>query len=169
MGMKERYEFDEAELLSAFAVGVPGKRTFFLAIGEKNRWLRVWLEKEELAALALGIEQLLFTLSEQNINIQNEAEDNPLPDEIPSGLPAAELEVLRMTLGFDHGRAKIEVTAQPSGSQESDPSEAICRTTIAQLKRLRRRAKEICAAGRPLCPLCSGPIDPTGHFCPRLN
>jgi uncharacterized repeat protein (TIGR03847 family) len=24
-------------------------------------------------------------------------------------------------------------------------------------------------AGRPLCPLCGGPLDPQGHDCPRTN
>ncbi len=24
-------------------------------------------------------------------------------------------------------------------------------------------------AGRPLCPLCGGPLDPKGHDCPRTN
>ncbi|MGH9011673.1 MAG: DUF3090 family protein [Acidimicrobiia bacterium] len=23
--------------------------------------------------------------------------------------------------------------------------------------------------GRPPCPLCGGPLDPSGHICPRLN
>ncbi|MGB6836081.1 MAG: DUF3090 family protein, partial [Dehalococcoidia bacterium] len=25
------------------------------------------------------------------------------------------------------------------------------------------------AAGRPICPLCDGSIDPEGHVCPRSN
>lgn len=169
MGTKEHYEFDEVELLSAFAVGVPGKRTFFLAAGEKNNWLRVWVEKEHLEALTLGIERLLFALSQENISYPQEAEGQPLPDDTPSQLPSAELELIQMTLGYDQDRATIEILAQPLGSQEEDASEAFCRTTIAQLKKLRRQVKDLIAAGRPLCPLCSGPIDPEGHVCPRLN
>lgn len=169
MGKKEPYEFDEVELLSAFAVGVPGKRTFFLVLGEKNNWLRIWLEKEHLEALALGIEQLLFTLSQEHISFPQEAEGPPLPDDIPLGLPSAELEIIHMTLGYGQGRATAELLVQRSGSQEQNPSEVYCQATIAQLKKLRRQAKSICAAGRPLCPLCSGPIDPSGHICPKLN
>ena len=30
-------------------------------------------------------------------------------------------------------------------------------------------ALRVCAAGRPLCPLCGGPMDPNGHPCPRTN
>jgi uncharacterized repeat protein (TIGR03847 family) len=31
------------------------------------------------------------------------------------------------------------------------------------------RARRVVAAGRPSCPLCSLPLDPTGHVCPRQN
>ena len=29
--------------------------------------------------------------------------------------------------------------------------------------------EEVVAAGRPTCMWCSGPIDPDGHPCPRMN
>jgi uncharacterized repeat protein (TIGR03847 family) len=169
LGAKEHYEFDEVELLSPFAVGAPGKRTFFLALGQKDNWLLIWLEKEHLEALALGIEQLLFTLSRERVTFPKESEGSPLSDEVPEGLPSAELEIVQMTLGYKQERATIDLLVQRSGSQEQNPSEVLCRATVAQLKNLRRRARNIWAAGRPLCKLCGGPIDPTGHICPRLN
>jgi uncharacterized repeat protein (TIGR03847 family) len=169
MGTKEGWEFKEVELLSPFAVGVPGKRTFFLGIGKKNNWLRVWLEKEHLQALALGIEQLLFALSEEKISFPDEAEAPPSSGDVPSGLPSAELDLIQVTLGYDKGKALIDLLVQRSGAQEPNPLEIYCLATIAQLKKLRRRVKDICAAGRPLCPICGGPIDPTGHICPKQN
>jgi uncharacterized repeat protein (TIGR03847 family) len=32
-----------------------------------------------------------------------------------------------------------------------------------------RRARALVSAGRPPCPFCGGPLDPTGHVCPRAN
>jgi uncharacterized repeat protein (TIGR03847 family) len=32
-----------------------------------------------------------------------------------------------------------------------------------------RRAFEVVQAGRPACPLCGNPLEPTGHLCPRRN
>jgi uncharacterized repeat protein (TIGR03847 family) len=168
MGTEERFEYDEVTLLSPFAVGVPGKRTFFLGLGEKSNWLRVWLEKEHLEALALGIEQLFLTLSQEKVHIPKEA-DVPLSDETPSGLPSAELDIVQMTLGYDRGKATIELSVQRSGSREKNESEVLCRATPAQLKKLGSQARKVCAAGRPLCPRCGGPIDPTGHVCPEQN
>jgi hypothetical protein len=31
------------------------------------------------------------------------------------------------------------------------------------------RAQELMRGGRPICPMCSGAIDPDGHACPRSN
>ncbi len=169
MGKEESFEFDEVELLSAVAVGVPGKRTFFLIMGKKNNWLRIWVEKEHLQALALGIEQLLFNLEQEHIPLPQESDEELPPNEIPSGLPTAELEIVQMTLGYKEERAIIELVVQRSGSQEDNPAEVYCQATISQLKGLRRQVKEVLAAGRPLCPLCKGPIDPEGHACPKLN
>jgi uncharacterized repeat protein (TIGR03847 family) len=169
MGTKEHFHFDEVTLLSAFAVGAPGKRTFFLALGEKNNWLRIWLEKEHLKALAIAIEQLILTLSQEEINLPKEKEAHPLPDDVPSGLPSAELDVVEMTLGYDQGKATIELSVQRSGSREKDPADVYCKVTLARLKTFGNQAAKICAAGRPLCAICGGPIDPTGHVCPEQN
>ncbi|MEE8414434.1 MAG: DUF3090 family protein, partial [Dehalococcoidales bacterium] len=66
--MEKRYELDEVNLLSVFTMGEPGKRTFFLIMGQKEDWVRVWLEKEQLDALGLAIDQFLFTLSREHAN-----------------------------------------------------------------------------------------------------
>jgi uncharacterized repeat protein (TIGR03847 family) len=169
MGTEERYELDEVTLLSAFAVGAPGKRTFFLAIGDKNKWLRVWLEKEHLKALAMGIDQLLSTLSQEGIRFRKDTKAPPISDDTPSDLPSAELDIAEIALGYEKGKATIELLVQRSGAQEQKPAEVYCRATSAQLKMLGSQATSICAAGRPLCPECGGPIDPTGHVCPARN
>jgi uncharacterized repeat protein (TIGR03847 family) len=31
------------------------------------------------------------------------------------------------------------------------------------------RAQAVVAAGRPPCPFCGGPLDASGHVCPRAN
>jgi uncharacterized repeat protein (TIGR03847 family) len=167
--MEERYEFDEVTLLSAFAVGVPGKRTFFLVMGEKKDWVRVWLEKEQLEVLALGIDQLLFTLSQEHIRLPQEAEGPPLSDDIPSGLPSAELEIVQIALGYEQEKATIELLVHGLGPLEQHQSEVYCHVTLAQLKKLGSQATSVCAAGRPRCALCGGPIDQTGHICPKNN
>jgi len=169
VGIEERYEFSEATLLSAFTMGAPGKRTFFLLIGQKEKWVRVWLEKYLLETLALAIDQFLFNLSQEHINLGRGAEGRTLSDDVPSGLPSAELEIDQIALGFDHQRVTLNLIVHALGPQRAVPIELYCGVTLSQLKKLGAQAKSICAAGRPLCPLCGGPIDPAGHICPGSN
>jgi uncharacterized repeat protein (TIGR03847 family) len=169
MEKEEPCQYDDVTLLSPFAVGAPGKRTFFLAMGEKNKWSRIWLEKEHLQALALAIEKLLSLLSEEKIALPPEDEAASLPVDMPVGLPAAELDIVQISLGFDEGKAKIEFTVQRSGSHEQKETEVCVTATLEQLRKLGSQATRVCAAGRPICEICGGPIDPTGHVCPEQN
>jgi uncharacterized repeat protein (TIGR03847 family) len=41
--------------------------------------------------------------------------------------------------------------------------------TAAQARAMATRGSAAVEAGRPPCPLCGGPLDPSGHVCPRLN
>jgi uncharacterized repeat protein (TIGR03847 family) len=41
--------------------------------------------------------------------------------------------------------------------------------TAAQARAMASRGRAAVEQGRPPCPLCGGPLDPSGHVCPRLN
>jgi uncharacterized repeat protein (TIGR03847 family) len=41
--------------------------------------------------------------------------------------------------------------------------------SLAAARDFAKHAELVVAAGRPPCPLCSNPLDPEGHICPRLN
>ena len=41
--------------------------------------------------------------------------------------------------------------------------------TAAQARAMATRGSAAVERGRPPCPLCGGPLDPSGHNCPRLN
>ena len=168
--MEKRYEFDKADLLSAFAVGVPGHRTFFLALGQQQKWVRAWLEKDQLAALSAAIEQFLFTLGQEQPGILRGVEQVPVSNIRPRTLPAAELDIGEMTLGFDGGKAILDFTARVSGQETEEQIEISCQVALARLKKLGEQAAEVCVAGRPRCILCGNPIEPSGHHvCPAYN
>jgi uncharacterized repeat protein (TIGR03847 family) len=169
VGMDERYELDEITQLTAVAVGVPGKRTFFLILGEKGAWVRAWLEKELLEALALATDQLLASLAQEHLYVPSEAGKGTVTDDVPAGLPSFEVEIDQITLGYEQERATLSLSVHPAGPQMLDFSELRCRFTLPQLKQLGIQARKICTAGRPRCTLCGGPIDPEGHICPRSN
>jgi uncharacterized repeat protein (TIGR03847 family) len=51
------------------------------------------------------------------------------------------------------------------------PEGAVARVRIthAQAAAFVARARGLMQGGRPICPMCQGPIDPAGHACPRAN
>ena len=41
--------------------------------------------------------------------------------------------------------------------------------TREQMKAMSQHAQQVVSKGRKICGNCMRPIDPTGHFCPRMN
>jgi uncharacterized repeat protein (TIGR03847 family) len=167
--MEARYEFGDVTTLSAVTVGEPGKRTFFLAVGQQGKWLRVWLEKEQLQALAMAIRQLLFAISQDAARPSPPAAVTAPSGDAPSGLPSAELEIVEMSLGYNGDKATMNLSAHGMGPRKAAQTVLECRMTLSQLRELGRQADAACAAGRPRCIVCGGPIDPSGHVCPGSN
>jgi hypothetical protein len=52
---------------------------------------------------------------------------------------------------------------------EDGPDLLRVRITAEAARGFVMRATRVVAAGRPPCPLCGAPLDPTGHICPRRN
>ena len=167
--MEEHYEFNEPNLVSAIAVGVPGKRTFFLVIGEKEKWIRLWLEKEQLEALAIAVNKYLVTLFQELGQFSGEPSTQSSGDDLPVGLPSGEFEIDQIGIGFDREKVVFEFLVHALGPQNVDGIIVNCWIDPGKARRLGNQAREVCAAGRPRCKLCGRPIDPTGHDCPMQN
>jgi uncharacterized repeat protein (TIGR03847 family) len=82
----------------------------------------------------------------------------------------------QLSLSYDEERDRVLVIATEFLADEeedplelADPLEVRMSVTRAQLRVLARHGAEVVARGRPLCPLCGNPLDPTGHICPALN
>ncbi len=170
MENEQRYEFNDLTYLSAVAVGVPGQRTFFLIVANDKEWVRVWLEKEVLEALTVAIERLTEALTLEKLYDPDTApEEGPAAGEAPVGLPASEVEVEQISLGYDAGKAILDLVVHPSGPRPLDWTELYCHLGLGMLQDFGVQASEVCAAGRPRCPLCGLPMDPGGHICPESN
>jgi uncharacterized repeat protein (TIGR03847 family) len=82
----------------------------------------------------------------------------------------------QLSLSYDAERDRVVVVATQlqAGEEEDpvelpDPLEVRLFVTRPQLRVLARQGSEVVARGRPLCPLCGNPLDPTGHICPAMN
>lgn len=162
---EERITFNQVTELLAGSRGEPGKRTFFFLAGDHERWARVWLEKEQLRVLSDGIEELLATLPPPT----RSAEPGRLSPTEPRGEPYADFRGGRLGLGHDADRDMVVLMVEDGDPAASRPVNLRFRATRAQMKALADRIVEVCAAGRPVCPLCGVPMDPAGHACLRSN
>ena len=160
--------------LEAEAIGEPGQRTFRLRVSSGEHTASLWLEKEQLQALALALMRLLVQMGQPEYIPAAGTVANPLspfPEE-----PSLDLKVGRLGLGLDQTEGNIVLFAYETEEgedepEESDEAEAVlaCRAAPAQCRDLVAMIEGIIAAGRPLCRLCLAPIDPEGHVCARSN
>ena len=172
----EIIELDDVDGLGAGAVGEPGQRAFYIqARGDSGR-LTVLVEKEQVALLAAEAVAFLDKI----------ADDYPeLPFDIPSTQsvlrePTVPLFRARLIgLGFDPERELVllELRERAEDDEEEvveideDDDGYVARiyATRAQVRAMAARGIEAVAGGRPPCPLCEQPMDPSGHRCPRWN
>lgn len=163
----QRYEFDHVEHLGVASRGKPGERTFYVFASEGYTWARFWMEKEELQMLGVAIEEVLESFPGEEAIAPTLAEQTDEPPEPPS----IELKVTRLALAFDESSGRVGLLVFETAEEEDDetPPSVTCWASRAQVEQLSERIQEVVAAGRPVCRLCGGPIDPEGHVCPRLN
>lgn len=170
---KREYDLGVLLGLEAEALGVPGQRTFRINAHGRNGAARLWLEKEQLQQLAATIEQLLVEVAQAR-GFTSGGPSVPFP-----GTLTAEFHVGRITLGYDQDADLVtmivfeivpleEETAEPGGS-ESDGDQVRFQIGRELAQTFSRQALDVCAAGRPRCPLCGTPLDGPTHFCPRSN
>ena len=187
---RQVFLYDPPDRFVAGTVGLPGRRTFFLQATSGPRVTSVALEKTQVAALAERMDELLDEV------VRRTGGSAPVPavapsevsDTAPLDAPVEEeFRVGTMALAWDgsHERMVIEAQALVELVGEDEDLEAAeeellqddengppllrVMLTGAQARSFAKRALDVVSAGRPPCPLCSLPLDPEGHVCPRQN
>jgi uncharacterized repeat protein (TIGR03847 family) len=178
--------FDPPERFVVGTVGEPGQRTFFLQARAGTRLTSVALEKEQVAALAERVDEMLDEI------VRTSAGDSPVPAVSPVELDDSdpleqpieeEFRVGTMTLAWDNAAEQVvldiystESSADDAeqGGGEEDPEDDAAEVlevhlSAASARAFAKRAGSVLAAGRPSCPFCGNPLDPQGHICPRAN
>jgi len=180
--------FDPPERFVAGTVGEPGERTFFLQAREGARVVSVALEKQQVAALAERVDELLDEVMAEahTESVIPAVAPIGLADEDPLDLPIAEeFRAGTMTLSWDPQAERVVIEVFPVGEElvgltdeaedpipieEPEPSEVfVVRIEAGYARAFVQRAARVVGAGRPDCPFCGQPIDPDGHLCVRAN
>ena len=171
--MARQYIYESPDLFSAGAVGEPGARAFYLQAADGAARTSVALEKVQVAALAERLVELLVTMHGVVPAVDVEDPSESATDEPPAEHPSAHaFRVGAMTLAWDAEREEVVIQVRPAVDDEVTEDETDADLLHVRLRPDRalafaRRASALVAAGRPSCPFCGEPIEPTGHFCAR--
>lgn len=172
--MSASFEFSEPTKVTVGTVGEPGQRTFYLQAREADRLMTLKVEKQQVAALAELLTELLSDL--------------PVPEDPPTGQHLeleepvlAEWAVGTLQLAYDASADRVVLIAEEIGApseeggdplgDDAPPAGAVARLAVTrdQALGLVRRGQELVSSGRASCPLCGYPMDPAGHSCPKTN
>lgn len=177
--------FDWPDRFVVGTVGEPGARTFYLQARSGKRSASVAVEKQQSAALADRIDEVLDELMAEDGNpfsvpamaphelFDHEPLDVPVEEEFRAGA---------LGLGWDPSTAQIVIEAfsvtqealdalATSGEVEIEveiepPEALIVRIPVGAARAFAKRTRDVVKSGRPLCPLCGEPMDfGADHVC----
>lgn len=180
------HSFDPPERFIAGTVGPPGQRTFFLQARSGTRVTSVALEKQQVTVLAERIDELLDEVMRSGDGDSTVPAVAPVAMEDKQPLEQPIVEEFRagtMTLSWDSADERVVVEVFPFTEEavitpdqpeeeinEPEPEEVfLVRLEPGAARAFTKRAQSVVEAGRSPCPFCGGPIDPSGHLCPRAN
>ncbi|WP_370893099.1 DUF3090 domain-containing protein [Janibacter sp. GXQ6167] len=166
-------EFDPPDRFVVGTVGEPGDRTFFIQASDQHRRVQVSIEKVHAKVLAERIGAMLDQVAQAEAGIAAAVAEI---DNAPLDTPVEEdYRVLALSLAWDDERHVVVIECHDHDPDELDADDAPGAHTLrvvlrpAQARAFAQRSETVVQAGRPACPFCGGPLDPTGHICPRAN
>lgn len=158
--MSEGYDLSAPERITVGTVGPVGERLFLLQCRQGPVLLTLKIEKQQVATVADYLARV----------VRDEQRPGHLPDDLELEEPADPAWVVG-TIGVSFDEADDRVILVIEERVVDEETGAIARLSISreQAAAFAIRATSLVESGRPPCPLCGSPLDPSGHECPRTN
>jgi uncharacterized repeat protein (TIGR03847 family) len=150
------------------AVGEPGSRVFYLQARSGSELFSLRCEKQQVGQLGRYLTQI------------GEALGASVPDRDVIGMiepvdPEWVVGEISVAVHDDSRLIVVRAEQMPVFDDDGEPVEdhplevAEFVLTAQQALGFGEAAEGLMAGGRPPCPLCGAPVNPTGHACPRWN
>jgi uncharacterized repeat protein (TIGR03847 family) len=156
------YELDDPQRFTVGTIGEVGARVFLLQCWQGTTLLTLKLEKNQVAVLASYLARIVRELGRpgslpEDLDLQFDEDDDP------------DWVVGTIGVSYDEAADRLVVVAQELVAEGEEGDVARISVTREQAAAFAIRATALVEAGRPPCPLCGLPLDPSGHDCPRTN
>ncbi len=158
--MSEGYDLGRPDHFTVGTVGPVGQRLFLLQCRQGPQLLTLKIEKQQVAALAEYLAGI----------VRDQQRPGHLPDELALEEPAEPAwAVGTVGVTYDEGEDRVVIVIEELVPEEETGAIARLAVSREQAAAFAIAATKLVESGRPPCPLCGSPLDPSGHECPRTN
>jgi len=167
--VSDQHDFGTPDHCTVGVIGDVGNRLFLFYCRQGLAETTVKVEKQQVAVLASYLGRIVKELGRPG----------QLPDDL-TFYGSGDFEWVVGTIGvsYDEELDRIIIVLEEIGVAEEDEEveEEMEHGNVLRVALTREQAAafaihatQLVEAGRPPCPLCSLPLDPSGHDCPRTN
>lgn len=158
------FDLPDVDVFTTGAVGPKGGRTFFLQAAAGGQVVTLKVEKQQVAALADYLADMLTDLPEPSLTA--------IPQELTLSTPIEpEWPVASMGVAYVESRDRVALWAEQMQLEDDEAAPATSRfqLTRGQVVAFISLARDLVAAGRPPCPYCTSPLNDGETWCPCWN
>jgi len=166
-------ELNPVDHITTDALGPPGKRVFYIQGWKGERVVTLILEKTQVQALAIGVEEFLGDIATkfpELSKVTGEYDEEKMHIHPPID-PLFRVGEIHLGYHVDSDLAVLIVREVITDEVQVESATVVrfwC--TRAQLRAMSLWGLEVAARGRAVCPFCNEPINPEEkHICVKKN
>jgi uncharacterized repeat protein (TIGR03847 family) len=169
---KQEIDINPVDWITIDAIGQPGERTFYIQAKKEDQTMTILVDKLQVQTLCVGAEQFLQEIVQKFANLKPSSADY-VEEKMhiqPPVDPFFRAGEIGLSYDSEEDRAILvirEILTDQASEEEINEVHFWC--SRAQLAAVSRWGIEVASRGRPVCPQCGEPMDPSGHLCPKKN
>jgi uncharacterized repeat protein (TIGR03847 family) len=158
--VSDGYDLSAPDRITVGTVGEVGNRLFLLQCRQGPTLLTLKIEKQQVSVVAEYLARI----------VKDQERPGHLPEDLDLEEPTDPAWAVG-TIGVSYDEADDRVILVIEELVPEDETGAIARLSVSreQAAAFTIQATSLVESGRPPCPLCGSPLDPSGHECPRTN